>query len=548
MKVQIREKVYARLHAKSVDAWFAKIQQETIKPNAEQLAYLHDIVDRCMTEARELEACATTRKRTFTSEPYRKGLLGPPGTGKSECLRWTRRFFEEVLGWTHKVQFQMVAPQHTMALLIGGGTVHWFGQVPMNATSMQERGGKKGGEDIDELFERTQSLRWLLVDEIEALAAVVLGILHGNLCKAMGRSPYAKRKDGTQRPFGGLNVSLSGDWWQLPPVKKLGFYSNPFKSDMDYTEQLAMSFFWRSSIDGLQGTHELIQSNRTSDIWLREVLQQDREGKESWEVYCFTHGLPTRNVGTWLPSTDTPTCGNDNCATLHTEWETQRKDGFTWEARRSRECNVCQAERKRRCRVMYVGGANDGMHMQEPFAHAPYIHPWNAPKYHAQQLRAVTFAKATNQRVFWIVAKDWLVATGDEKLTSDRVEKLRSQFLHLHDKKTAGIMGLFPAVVNLPVRLTQTEDAGVGAVKNARGTLIGWTLPPMEATRVRNLTQEEIVLEERPIQFLIKLKAPTGTLKSEYGDGVYCMKPKIRVWSRDNAGYAKARGKWKPWY
>ena len=46
----------------------------------------------------------------------------------------------------------------------------------------------------------------------------------------------------------------------------------------------------------------------------------------------------------------------------------------------------------------------------------------------------------------------------------------------------------------------------------------------------------------------LKLKAPTGTLKSEYGDGVYCMKPKIRVWSRDNAGYAKARGKWKPWY
>ena len=92
---------------------------------------------------------------------------------------------------------------------------------------------------------------------------------------------------------------------------------------------------------------------------------------------------------------------------------------------------------------MYTRGLNDGMHMQEPFAHAPYIHPWNAPKYHAQQLRAVTFAKATNQRVLWIVARDWLVSTGDEKLSLDRIEKLRSQFLHLHDKKTAGIMGLF---------------------------------------------------------------------------------------------------------
>ena len=59
---------------------------------------------------------------------------------KNECLRWTRRCFEEVLGWTSGVQFQMVAPQHTMALLIGGKTVHSWSQVPINATSMQSWG------------------------------------------------------------------------------------------------------------------------------------------------------------------------------------------------------------------------------------------------------------------------------------------------------------------------------------------------------------------------------------------------------------------------
>ena len=50
-EVHIRERVYARLFAKSADAWFARIQQETIAPNAEQLAYLHDIRDRCETES-----------------------------------------------------------------------------------------------------------------------------------------------------------------------------------------------------------------------------------------------------------------------------------------------------------------------------------------------------------------------------------------------------------------------------------------------------------------------------------------------------------------
>ena len=109
-------------------------------------------------------------------------------------------------------------------------------------------------------------------------------------------------------------------------------------------------------------------------------------------------------------------------------------------------------------------------------------------------------------------------------------------------------MGLFPAVLNLPVRITQTEDASVGAVKNARGTLIGWTLPDMEAARVQGLTEKEVVLEQRPVQLLIKLKSPTGKMKSAYGDNVFVMKPRIRVWSRDNAGYAKARRNWMSWF
>ena len=141
--VVIKEKVYTLFHGKSASAWFERLQQERICPNADQLAYLYDIRDRCLIEAKELSMHAGTATQVHMSEPYRKNLLGPPGIGKSECLRWTRRFFEEVLGWTHGVQFQMVAPQHTMALLIGGATVHSFGQVPINVTTMQERGGKK---------------------------------------------------------------------------------------------------------------------------------------------------------------------------------------------------------------------------------------------------------------------------------------------------------------------------------------------------------------------------------------------------------------------
>ena len=69
--------------------------------------------------------------------------------------------------------------------------------------------------------------------------------------------------------------------------------------------------------------------------------------------------------------------------------------------------------------------------------------------------------------------------TSEEKLTPQRIETLSWQFLQYHDKKNGGIMGLFPAV-NLPIRVTQTEDAEAGVVKNARGTLVGWTLSEAE--------------------------------------------------------------------
>ena len=95
--VQMPELVYTRLYERSCDAWFRRIQRERITPNAEQLAYLQDIRNRCAIEAQELKVNALHSKKTHLSEPYRKCLLGPPGTGKSECLRWTRRFFEEVL-------------------------------------------------------------------------------------------------------------------------------------------------------------------------------------------------------------------------------------------------------------------------------------------------------------------------------------------------------------------------------------------------------------------------------------------------------------------
>jgi hypothetical protein len=179
--------------------------------------------------------------------------------------------------------------------------------------------------------------------------------------------------------------------------------------------------------------------------------------------------------------------------------------------------------------------------MKEPFAHAPYVHPFNAPKYHAQQLRALNYAKAVDRRLLWVVAHDWPVAGGDEALSGETLEKARRRWLQLHDKSTNGIMGLLPLVRGMPVCLTATEDDKAGAFKNAKGELVGWQLSDAESARVGACNEPEVELHERPLDLRIKLQTATKHLRETSPDGIFILKPKVRVWARDAAGQAKVK-------
>ena len=135
--------------------------------------------------------------------------------------------------------------------------------------------------------------------------------------------------------------------------------------------------------------------------------------------------------------------------------------------------------------------------MQEDFVDAPYVHPFNAPKYHAQQLRTLAYAKRRKKRLLWIVATDVFreKAQGREK---EGQEEWKERLLQYHDRATGGIMGLLPLVLDMPIRFTESLNRDYGVYKHSRGWIRGWKLTDAEEQRLAHSEDPEIVLLEPP--------------------------------------------------
>eukprot|EP00975_Prorocentrum_lima_P000868 182792-Prorocentrum_lima.AAC.1 len=97
-----------------------------------------------------------------------------------------------------------------MAADIGGNTLHAV--LGLNHIL------KRDDMATRETATRLSRLRWLVLDEISMVSARLLGKVDTRLTRvAASAGPFARDPAGKPRPFGGLNVLLLGDFWQLPP-------------------------------------------------------------------------------------------------------------------------------------------------------------------------------------------------------------------------------------------------------------------------------------------------------------------------------------------
>ena len=544
-------RAYVNLQQTNIDAWWQKQESSAKPPTSEQRKFIQSVIQRCLVEQKELHSWTgswsgpASQKKDGLSESKRMALLGIPGAGKSHCIHLLRDFFTNCMNWTDGVQFQFLATQNTMAELIGGKTVNTWGVIPPNkAAAMSKVHGSKD-VDWDKLFENALSMRWLIIDECSTLSPYLLSTLESFLrSKACVRHPYCYRNAKRQkdpRPFGGINMIFSGDLWQLPPVQETAIFANPTKKsdgeNYEAGEQRIFSMFWDAckdpkdkgySKDAIQELHELTICQRNDgDAWLQEVLQANRYGNETWEMYCFQHGLPTRNPGSWLPSSGLQ-CGDPSCKILKEQWDMLwRRNAMPWIERKQMECSQCQRERARRCRI--ISQREDDSHMHGIFVDAPYVHPFRAPANHAQRLRALHFARSHKSRVLWVVAHDELT-TKDAKTTAAS----KAKWLEFDDKTTAGIPGMLPLILDLPIRFTMEPDANdrlKGIFTNARGWLRGWELPEQEEERLKNETSAELVLYRRPTYLYIETRSQNEALDLIDGKRIYRLRCHCKPWS-----------------
>ena len=191
---------------------------------------------------------------------------------------------------TSDINYQLEALQATNATQIKGDTIHHALHIGRGArfTSSDDTAAGSQGK----LAKRMLLWRWFIIDEISMVSVRFLAEIDMRLRPAM-RGIGTMKQDAhlNERPFGGLNVVLGGDFWQLDPPEQNGWslsripgdlYGGVTKCKPAATAEYGLWLMWSPDPkEGLHGVTELRKSERCKDVWYNEVLDECRDDHPS---------------------------------------------------------------------------------------------------------------------------------------------------------------------------------------------------------------------------------------------------------------------------
>lgn len=202
-------------------------------------------------------------------------LTGAAGSGKSYALREYISYLRK-----HGIKYAVTASTGIASTHINGMTIHAWSGIGIKQ--------KLHAYDIDALLEK-QNLykRWndtqvLIIDEVSMLHASFIDMLD-KLAKHMRRN---------QKPFGGLQVIFTGDFFQLPPIVKQGD---------EYENEEVFAFTSQAWKDTKPVVCYLTEQYRQDDDALTSILNAIRLGEIEEEHYnLLQEASKTNHSGEYL--------------------------------------------------------------------------------------------------------------------------------------------------------------------------------------------------------------------------------------------------------
>lgn len=264
-------------------------------------------------------------------------LTGEPGAGKTYTLN---KFIEEAQE-KHK-RIAITASTGIAASHIGGTTIHsWSGLGIADAISDAELDRMSYKQQIMERYNRCDIL---IIDEVS--------MLHGSRLDMVDRACRWVRHN--ERPFGGLQVILVGDMFQLPPVTR----------GSDETDYAHHSNAWR--VAELKPAYLTEQHRQGADDELLDILREMRNGgisKAHIDLLNTRTGLPVDEHITKLytHNVDVDTLNNNKLNQLDGQMHTFKMTGKgqDWQIDKLKKNLLCpeKLQLKVDAEVMFV--AND---------------------------------------------------------------------------------------------------------------------------------------------------------------------------------------------
>jgi ATP-dependent exoDNAse (exonuclease V) alpha subunit len=205
-------------------------------------------------------------------------VTGRAGTGKSTLLQH--------LAWNTSKQIAVCAPTGVAALNVEGQTIHSLFKLPLGIIGAQDE------DQSDATRKLLNAIDTLVIDEISMVNADLMDAIDRSLRKARGRRG---------EPFGGAQIVMFGDPYQLAPVPPRG-------DELRYVRDHYRSFWFFDAkvwVGEAAGDGILDVGSYGADLNIRELVDIHRQSDPAFKAMlnAVRHGRVTADIAQVLNDT-----------------------------------------------------------------------------------------------------------------------------------------------------------------------------------------------------------------------------------------------------